>query len=92
MDHTKPEWYLSQQAVFTPDNTTKLSLVFDSSESSAKCHGDRSFNDHLEKGRNYIRWDDVAYSGDVCKMFNQILVHPDDQEFHRFSPTEEPTI
>jgi hypothetical protein len=25
-------------------------------------------------------------------MFNQILVHPDDQEFHRFSPTEEPTI
>ena len=26
----------------------------------------------------------VAYTGDVRKMFNQVLVHPDDQVFHRF--------
>ncbi len=103
VDHTKPEWYLPLQAVFTPDKTTKLRLVFDS---SAKGHDNRSLNDHLEKGPNYInelpsvlaawRWDNVAYSGDVRKMFNQILVHPDDQVFHRFlwrsSPTEEPTV
>ena len=101
--HMQPEWYLPLQAVFTPDKTTKLRLVFDS---SAKGHDDRSLNDHLEKGPNYInelpgvlaawRWDNVAYSGDVRKMFNQILVHPDDQVFHRFlwrsSLTEEPTV
>ena len=103
VDHMQPEWYLPLQAVFTPDKTTKLRLVFDS---SAKGHDDHSLNDHLEKGPNYInelpgvlaawRWNNVAYSGDVRKMFNQILVHPDDQVFHRFlwrsSPTEEPTV
>ena len=103
VDHMQPEWYLPLQAVFTPDKTTKLRLVFDS---SAKGYDDRSLNDHLEKGPNYInelpgvlaacRWNNVAYSGDVRKMFNQILVHPDDQVFHRFlwrsSPTEEPTV
>ena len=26
----------------------------------------------------------MAYSGDIRKMFNQVLVHPDDQVFHRF--------
>ena len=30
------------------------------------------------------RWNEVAYSGDIRKMFNQVLVHPDDQVFHRF--------
>ena len=49
---------------------------------------------HLEKGPNYInslpnvlmawRFDKVAYTGDVRKMFNQVLIHPDDQVFHRF--------
>ena len=103
VDHTQREWYLPLQVVFTPDKTTKLRLVFDS---SAKGHDDRSLNDHLEKGPHYTnelprvlaawRWDNVAYSGDVRKMFNQILVHPDDQVFHRFlwriSPTETPTV
>ena len=26
----------------------------------------------------------MAFTGDVRKMFNQILVHPDDQVYHRF--------
>ena len=53
-----------------------------------------SLNDYLEKGPNYInslldvlaawRWNEVAFIGDIRKMFNQILVHPDDQVFHRF--------
>ncbi|PFX23288.1 hypothetical protein AWC38_SpisGene12174 [Stylophora pistillata] len=48
----------------------------------------------IKKGPNYInslpnvliawRWDEVAYAGDIRKMFNQVLVHPDDQVFHRF--------
>ena len=91
VDHSQPEWYLPLQAVFTPERTTKVRLVFDA---SSKGHDGLSLNDHLEKGPNYInslpnvlmawRWDKVAYSGDIRKMFNQVLVHPDDQVFHRF--------
>ena len=102
IDHGKPEWYLPLQAVFTPERTTKVRLVFDS---SSKGHDGLSLNDHLEKGPNFInslldvlaawRWNEVAYTGDVKKMFNQVLVHPDDQVYHRFlwrnKTTESPT-
>ena len=91
VDHTQPEWYMPLQAVFTPERTTKVRLVFDS---SSKGHDGLSLNDRLEKGPNYInslpnvlmawRWNEVAYSGDIRKMFNQVLVDPDDQVFHRF--------
>ena len=91
VNHTQAEWYLPLQAVFTPEKTTKVRLVFDS---SCKGHDGLSLNDRLEKGPNYInqlpnvltawRWDEVAYSGDVRKMFNQIMVHPEDQIYHRF--------
>ena len=30
------------------------------------------------------RWDKVAFSGDIRKMFNQVTVHPSDQVYHRF--------
>ena len=90
VDHSQPEWYLTLQAVFTPERTTKVRLVFDA---SSKGHDGLSLNDHLEKGPNYIdsllnvlmawRWNEVACSGDIQKVFNQILVHPDDQVFHR---------
>ena len=87
----------------TPEKTTKVRLVFDS---SCEGHNGLSLNDHLEKGPNYIndipevlaawRWDNIAYAGDVRKMFNQILVHPEDQVFHRFlwreKPTDQPTV
>ena len=103
IDHGKPEWYLPLQAVFTPERTTKVRLVFDS---SSKGHDGLSLNDHLEKGPNFInslldvlaawRWNEVAYTGDVKKMFNQVLVHPDDQVYHRFlwrnKTTESPTV
>lgn len=91
IDHNQPEWFLPLQAVFTPEKSTKIRLVFDA---SSKGHDGRSLNDYLEKGPNYInnlpdvllawRWDTVAYSGDIRKMFNQISVHPDDQVFFRF--------
>jgi hypothetical protein len=103
VDHTQPEWYLPLQAVFTPDKTTKVRLVFDS---SCKGHDGLSLNNRLEKGPNYInqlssvltawRWDELAYSGDVRKMFNQITVHPEDQVYHRFlwrsKPDDIPTV
>ena len=103
VDHNEPEWYLPLQAVFTPEKTTKVRLVFDS---SSRGHDGLSLNDHLEKGPNYInslpnvltgwRWDEVAYAGDVRKMFNQVMVHPDDQVYHRFlwrnSTNEAPSV
>ena len=103
IDHDQPAWYLPLQAVFTPERTTKVRLVFDS---SSKGHDGLSLNDYLEKGPNFInnlfdvltawRWDEVAYTGDVRKMFNQILVHPTDQVYHRFlwrsSTSDSPTV
>ena len=91
VDHNKPEWYLPMQAVFTPERSTKIRLVFDA---SAKGPDNKSLNDYLEKGPNYInniqdvlmawRWDHVGYCGDLRKMFNQIMIHPEDQIYHRF--------
>lgn len=85
INHGKPEWHLPLQAVFTPERTTNVRLVYDT---SSKGHDGLSLNDHLEKGPNFInslldvlaawRWNEVAFTGDVRKMFNQILVHPDD--------------
>ena len=91
VNHDQPEWYLPLQAVFTPDRTTQVWLVFDA---SAKVPRGKSLNEHLEKGPNYInrlpnvlmawRFDKVAYTGDVRKMFNQVFIQPNDQVFHRF--------
>ena len=88
VDHSQQEWYMPLQAVFIPEKSTKVRLVFDS---SSKGHNGLSLNDHLEKGPNYInsrpnvlsawRWDEFAYAGDILKMFNQVLVHPDDEVF-----------
>ena len=103
INHETPEWYLPLQAIFTPDRTTKVRLVFDA---SAQGRDGKSLNDHLEKGPNYInslpnvfiawRFDKEAYTGDVRKMFNQVKIHPDDQMFHRFlwstSDTEQPRV
>ena len=103
INHETPEWYLPLQAVFTPDRTTKVRLVFDA---SAQGRDGKSLNDHLEKGPNYInslpnvfiawRFDKEAYTGDIRKMFNQVMIHPDDQVFHRFlwrtSNIEQPRV
>jgi hypothetical protein len=102
IDHNLPEWYLPIQAVLTPSKSTKCRLVFDA---SAKGQNGRCLNDYLEKGPNYLnqitdvlllwRWDSIGYAGDIRKMFNQILLHPDDRKFHRFlwrTPTDEPPI
>ncbi|XP_068729112.1 uncharacterized protein [Montipora capricornis] len=42
------------------------------------------------------RFDQVAYSGDMRRMFNQVRIHPDDQVFHRFlwrtNESEQPRV
>ena len=86
-----PAWYLPHQAVEKPEReTTKLRLVFD----SAAQYKGICLNDALEKGPNLIndllqvflgwREDVIGITGDISKMFNQVLVHPDDQKYHRF--------
>ena len=91
LNHDQPEWYFPLQAVFTPDRTTKVRLVF---HASAKGPRGRLLNKHLENRPNYINrlpnvlmawcFDKVAYTEDVRKMFNEVLIHPNDQVFHRF--------
>lgn len=50
IDHGKLEWYLPLQAVFTPERTTQVRLVFDS---SSKGHNGYPLT-LLEKGPNFI--------------------------------------
>ena len=38
VDHNEPEWYLPFQAVFTPEKTTKVRLVFASSSRGHDSH------------------------------------------------------
>ena len=91
------------QAVLTAYRTTNLRLVYDA---SAKRQNGKSLNNDLEKEPNYInslpdvlmawRFDEVAYSGDMRKMFNEAQIHPDDQVFHRFlcrtNESEQPQV
>ncbi len=51
VNHDEPEWYLPIHAVFTPDRSTKIRLVFDA---SAKGPNGKSLNEHLQKGPNYM--------------------------------------
>ena len=61
--------------MFTPERTTKVRLVFDS---SWKGHDSLPLNDYLEKGPNFIH-----SLFDVLTAW-RILVHPNDQVYHRF--------
>ena len=90
VDPEEPAWYLPIGEVDSPDKTTKCRLVFD----AAAKMDELSLNDALEKGPCLmnslfdvlIGWkqNEVAFAGDVSKMFNQIAVHPDDQKYHKF--------
>ena len=86
VDHSKPEWYLPVQAVFSPDRTTKVRHGKATTVAPLTIISKRApitltvFPMCFEAWR----WNEVAYSGDVRKMFNQVLVHPDDQVYHRF--------
>ena len=72
LDHSQPERYLPLQAVFTPERTTKVCLVFDT---SSKGHNRLSLNDHLEKGPNYINSLPNVYlwPGDGTKWLTRVM-------------------
>ena len=82
-------WYLPYHPVISDTKNTKVRIVFDY---AAKVNG-ISLNDLLEKGPNLLndltgillrfRKYRYAVAGDISKMFLQILLHPEDQVFHR---------
>ncbi len=71
--------------------TTKLRAVFDA---SAKTASGTSFNDTLLPGPNQyplltttltkFRRHKVATSADISKMFREVVLHPDERDYHRF--------
>ena len=97
------EWYLPHHGVIHPKKR-KLRVVFDCSASSRGT----SLNDQLLAGPNLIndlvgvfirfRRYEVAFAGDVEKMFHAFHVQPDDRKFLKFlwwkngDLSQEPTV
>ena len=84
-----PSWYLNHRMVERPDkDTTKFRMVFD----SAAVYNGVCLNDAFEKGpdltnslfRCFLKWRmyEVAVTGDMGKMFNQIVMAEKDQQYH----------
>ncbi len=94
-DLVKPnsdQFYLPMHGVEkATSTTTKLRVV---SDASAKTSTGVSLNDTLITGPslypelttvlNKFRLWDIAYSADISKMFREILLHPDERDFHRY--------
>ena len=72
-------------------STTKLRIVFDT---SAKTSSGISFNQQLLPGPslhpvltsviNRFRCHFIAMTSDVSEMFREILLHPDEKDYHRY--------
>ncbi|XP_046810015.1 uncharacterized protein LOC124420599 [Lucilia cuprina] len=84
-------YYLPHHAVVRPEHkTTKVRVVFNASR---KTKSQYSLNDVLYTGPTLqndlitiiLNWRKYKYvfSGDIQKMYRQILVHPDDRPFQR---------
>ena len=83
-------WYLPHHYVINPNKPNKIRVVFDG---AAKFQG-TSLNDHLLRDpvllANLVgilvrsREAPVAVTGDIEAMYNQVRVHPDDQQAQRF--------
>ena len=79
-------------------NTTKVRAVFDA---SAKTTNHKSLNDLLAVGPTLhptldqillkFRTYAVAISGDITKMYREVLLHPEDRPLHRFIWRKEET-
>ncbi|XP_068993478.1 uncharacterized protein [Neodiprion pinetum] len=86
-------------AVRDSSSTTKLRVVFNGSQ---RTNLGLSLNDNLLVGPKVqtdladvlLRWRQypVAFSSDIVKMYRQILVHNDDQDFQRILWREEPEL
>jgi hypothetical protein len=86
-----PVHYVSHHAVLRPEKaSTPLRIVFNS---SAVYQG-HSLNDYWLKGPDLLnslfevilrfRENEVAVSGDISKMYHQVLIPQEDQHVHRF--------
>lgn len=80
--------------------TTKVRVVYDGSAKYSK--EERSLNDCLEVGENYIphvfdqlvkfRWNAIGLTGDIEKAFLMVGIKPDDRDMLRFLWYEDPFI
>ncbi|XP_046602575.1 uncharacterized protein LOC124296586 [Neodiprion lecontei] len=93
-------FYLPHHGVVRDSSsTTKLRVVFNGSQ---RTNLGLSLNDNLLVGPKVqtdlagvlLRWRQypVAFSSDIVKMYQQILVHNDDQDFQRILWREEPEL
>ncbi len=91
-DLLSPAYYLSVHAVLKESSTsTKVRAVFDA---SARTSTGSSLNDQLLPGPNLyppltdvlvrFRCHNVAVSADISKMFREILLNPEERDWHRF--------
>ena len=89
---TSTSYFMPVHAVYKSSSTsTKLRAVFDASASSTN---KKSLNNLLEVGPTLhptldqillkFRTYAVAVSGDIQKMYREVLLHPEDQPLHRF--------
>ncbi len=90
--HHHPHCYLPVHGVFKDSSsTTKVRAVFDASARSSSSY---SFNDCLLPGPNLypplqdillrFRRYPIGMSADISKMFREILLNPEEKNFHRF--------
>ena len=84
--------YSPHHAVIRKDReTTKVRVVYDGSAQHSK--DDRSLNDCLEVGENYIphvfdqltkfRWNAIGITGDIEKAFLMVGINPEDRDMLR---------
>ncbi len=90
--HQSPSCYLPVHGVFKDSSsTTKVRAVFDASARSSTTY---SLNDTLLPGPNLyppltdvltrFRLHSVGMTADISKMFREILLNPDERDYHRF--------
>ena len=86
-----PKHYVSHHAVLRPEKaSTPLRIVFNSSA----VYQEHSLNDYWLKGPDLLnslfgvilrfRENEVEVSGDISKMYHQVLIPQEDQHVHRF--------
>jgi hypothetical protein len=90
--------FLPHHAVFKSDGTAdKIRVVFDG---SARTSTGVSLNETLEAGPKILndifpilikfRTFKYAFSADICKMYRQILIHPDDRRYQQILWRDDP--
>ena len=99
-EKSKFRYYIPHHFVLkSSSTTTKFRVVFDA---SAKTTNGKSLNDIIMSGpiiqdslSNLImkfRTNKIAMTGDIEKMFRQILMHPEDQEYQHIVWRESPDV